>query len=509
MISDKLSVGPSQFPGEIDRLNVQSKDFFNDKKEFEVVLDKKDKEVRETSGGTNRKMLERKIDKNPKRLSEETEKDEKEQNPTSNTMAFQQSRVEVVDSDKNPETMTKSSDSEISAPIANQKLELNQETAPTAEMNPLQDEGDPLLKQLAAGLTTESAIAANAETSAMVSEEAMNPFQANVFQQLQQSQQEIKALAQESALSTKDLSEALESELGQGTTSEGIGQKLNADQIQAQLAKTMEHAGQNAQNQQFTQQQFDQSFAMSPSQEKIDGASAETHEDFKLDDKPVDALNAPSVSSHGLPTHAVGQNTFQAAGSMAALGIDKPSNPLNAQNTNEIVKQAEFLVKDGGGTAKIRMTPEGMGTVDLRVTMQDGKVQVELNTADPQAKKLLQDSITDLRSSLASHNFNLDHVKINNMSAMADLSQQNSNSQSFLNQHHSGQNQNWNQFEGNSEQQSGRQGPPSQDTEARANYFRSEQTLQTESRQQAFAAPRITRGYGIATKSTSSMNMVA
>ena len=84
MISDKLSVGPSQLPGEFDSLNVQNKDIFKeknaDKNAFEDVMKKKDNEFRETSGGTNRKMLERKIERNPKRLSEKTEKEEKLRN---------------------------------------------------------------------------------------------------------------------------------------------------------------------------------------------------------------------------------------------------------------------------------------------------------------------------------------------------------------------------------------------------------------------------------------------
>lgn len=507
MISEKLSVGPSQVPGEFDRLSVPHKDSFKEKNIFEDILKKKDNEFRETSGGTNRKMLERRIEKNPKRLSDKTEKDEKEQQPTSNPMAFQQSRVEVVDSDKNPDRESSSSD--VSDHPANKKLESVSQILNSSNMNTLQDEDEALLQQIAAGLTKDSASASNAEVAALVGEETVHPFQADVFQALQQSQQEFSALAKETALSTKDLSESLDSEVVQPTP-EGFGQQLNADEIQAQLAKTMEsNSGFSGQNEQS--QQFDQSFAMNSSQNKIDSKNADHQEEFKFDDQAIDSLKDSSVNAQGLPTHAVGQNasSFQSSGSTAPLGIDKPNAQMN-ENTSEIVKQAEFLVKDGGGTAKIRMTPEGMGTVDLRVTMNDGKVQVELNTADPQAKKLLQESITDLRSSLASHNFNLDHVKINNMSAMTDLSQQNSNSQSFLNQHDSGRNQNWNQFEGNFGQQQ-RQGNQSQDSGTRSAFFRPDTNIQTESQRQTFAAPKITRGYGMAAKSStlSQMNVVA
>ena len=518
MISDKLSVGPPQLHGVIDSLKVQNKYIFKDKKEFEGVLKNKDKEFRETSGGTNRKMSERKIDNNPKRLSEETEKDEKELQPTSNPMAFQQSRVEVVDLDKDPN----SEDvviSEISVESANQKLELIGQEAQGevhgaemtgAEIIPLQDEGEALLQQVAksSALTTEAALAANVDASTLVGEEVTNPFQANVFQALQQSQSELAALAKDSALTTKDLSEALETGMAE-VKSEGLGQKLNAEQIHAQLTKSVEHVGQNPQNQQFAEQQFGQNFATNQSQEQTESVSTDAHEEFRLDDQSI--LKDSAVIQDGSPTNvlAPSSHTFQAASPMGVTGIDKPTNPVNLENTAEIVKQAEFLVKDGGGTATIRMTPEGMGTVDLRVTMNDGKVQVELNTADPQTKKLLQESISDLRSSLASHNFNLDHVKINNMSAMADLSQQNSNSQSFLNQQNSGQNQNWNQFEGQMQQQHQRQGNQAHDIDSRSSSFKPDSTLQADNRSQTSVAPKITRGYGMATKTLSSVNMVA
>ena len=60
---------------------------------------------------------------------------------------------------------------------------------------------------------------------------------------------------------------------------------------------------------------------------------------------------------------------------------------------------------------------DAMGEVHLKVMMDNGKMNIELNTQDKSIKKLIEESLSDLRSSLASRQISLEHVKINSVNA--------------------------------------------------------------------------------------------
>ena len=66
----------------------------------------------------------------------------------------------------------------------------------------------------------------------------------------------------------------------------------------------------------------------------------------------------------------------------------------------------------------VKMTPEGMGEVNLKVMLENGKINIEMNAQDKEVKKMLEDSLSDLKSSLASHQMRVEHVKINNVTAV-------------------------------------------------------------------------------------------
>jgi flagellar hook-length control protein FliK len=481
VINDKLSVGPPQMTGEIDAFNVrldQSKKIEGvqnqqfKKNEFKNILNKMDKENRETSGGTNRKMSERKVDRNPKKFAPDPEKDKKELQPTSNPMAFSQSRVEVEDFDKNPD-VTEDSQFEKSA-ISTNEIDFNA-SEQTMEMP-------------------------EADLEVSNSEPVLDQFQSDVMQALKQSQTDLKPLAQDDVFPIN--SDAVQEQ--------GVSQKSEtAELMQSQFASPVmaatlnDQSGAEQQTSDSSQQNSFQPNLQSNQTERSDlneGFKNEMTEAAEKSDtistKIDDSMLGHQSTLHSLQNH----QTLQSEGPVAAAAGKTLNSAMNSQNTNEIVKQAEFLVKEGGGTAKIRLTPEGMGSVDLQVTMHQGKVQVELNTSDPQAKKLIQESITDLRSSLASHNFNLDHVKINNMSAMADLGHQNFNSHSDARSNLSQQNQNsnWNGEFGRQE----RKEVPTQ------NLVNSENRVSADVRTVPMNLQKLQRGYA-GMKQGSRLNMVA
>ena len=522
MISDKLSVGPPQMTGEIDAFNVrfdQDKKIegIQDKKSFSEILNKKDKEIRETSGGINRKMSERKIDKNPKKFAGDTEKEEKETQPTSNSMAFSQSSVKVEDFDKNPK-VEEVSDSENSG-ITTSEIKTNafgESMDPSVEasaneqsiMNPDVDSDVTHSMTMAAAAATAEVPVMDAALMAEAS--VLNQFQSDVMQALKQSQNEMKSMLKDGLANEPVATPELETNVDQGASVKSETATRFQDQlaVPGTAAALMNHSSAEQQAGDFSGQN---SFQANLQANQLDRSNSDeafknemtdsTEKSETISTKIDDTILGSNSNLHSLQNH----QTLQSGAAGATVTAKALDSAAHSQNTNEIVKQAEFLVKEGGGTAKIRLTPEGMGSVDLQVTMNQGRVQVELNTNDPQAKKLIQESITDLRSSLASHNFNLDHVKINNMSATADLSNQNFNSQSDarsnMNQQFN-QNSNWNQQFGRQEQHRGNGEAPAQ------NFVNSESRVATDVKAAPVHSQKLQRGYA-GMKPGSSLNMVA
>ncbi|MBY0553663.1 flagellar hook-length control protein FliK [bacterium] len=125
-------------------------------------------------------------------------------------------------------------------------------------------------------------------------------------------------------------------------------------------------------------------------------------------------------------------------------------------NIDSIMSQAQYLVKKGGGEISVKMSPEGMGEVHLKVLLQDGKLNIEMQTQDKNVKKLIEESLSDLKSGLAAHRLSLEHVKVDTVNATnAD-----NNMQFQSNLNHGGSEgraqELWNGFQQNMNNQSGK-----------------------------------------------------
>lgn len=121
--------------------------------------------------------------------------------------------------------------------------------------------------------------------------------------------------------------------------------------------------------------------------------------------------------------------------------------PHQAENNmNQIIQNAQVLVNKGGGTMKIKMSPEGLGDIQLKVELKQGRVQLSMMTETKEAKKMLESNISDLRESLGHQKIALDSVRID---SVAKVNTDNSSLTSTLTQH---QNQNSSQFEDSKQQ---------------------------------------------------------
>lgn len=130
-----------------------------------------------------------------------------------------------------------------------------------------------------------------------------------------------------------------------------------------------------------------------------------------------------------------------------------PSAPVNSGENEAAVKQlmnqAQYLIKKGGGEMKVQMTPEGMGTVHLKVMLQDGKVNLQMSADTQEAKKTIESSLAELKTSLAAHKLSMENVKVDVVnSTSADTATQNQTNMNGQNQRDQAR-QFWNQFNEN------------------------------------------------------------
>lgn len=110
--------------------------------------------------------------------------------------------------------------------------------------------------------------------------------------------------------------------------------------------------------------------------------------------------------------------------------------PDRQANVDKLADQAQMIVYKGGGEAIVKLNPEGLGEVRMKVMVQDGKVSLEMATETKEAKKLIESSLGDLKNSLASHKLSIDQVRVDvgNQTQSDSQSQKNMDARSDLNQ---------------------------------------------------------------------------
>ncbi len=106
-------------------------------------------------------------------------------------------------------------------------------------------------------------------------------------------------------------------------------------------------------------------------------------------------------------------DNYKLAGSQSANLNGPVTDQQNQQNLQAIMKQAQYLIKRGGGEAKVQMNPDGLGPVHVRVLVEDGgKLNVELSAKTKEAKEALEDSLVDLKSKLHEHKYSVESIKV-------------------------------------------------------------------------------------------------
>jgi flagellar hook-length control protein FliK len=145
-----------------------------------------------------------------------------------------------------------------------------------------------------------------------------------------------------------------------------------------------------------------------------DGSKDDGTDSDKSDGSPIDIRAGQQIG-----TEKIGHNKDFVVAAPKATAADVQNN------IKDIISQAQFLAKKGGGEMKVSLNPDGMGQVSLKVKSVKGQVSVEMVTSSEEAKKLLEKGLSELKDNLAVHKLHLDSIKIDSSKDISNqLSQQ-------------------------------------------------------------------------------------
>lgn len=126
----------------------------------------------------------------------------------------------------------------------------------------------------------------------------------------------------------------------------------------------------------------------------------------------IPSLGADSTTIAGLGIGAGLASTASAASDILS-GAEMPmaNSDNKAASGEEIVKNAQLLVKKGGGEMKMQLN-DGGADLQLKVVVNEGKVDVQLMTDSSQMKKQLESDLGQLKASMLDQKLDLQSIKI-------------------------------------------------------------------------------------------------
>jgi flagellar hook-length control protein FliK len=171
--------------------------------------------------------------------------------------------------------------------------------------------------------------------------------------------------------------------------------------------------------------------------DKVTGKSLKVSE-FDGALRGAQGLGPAPLKDLGLPTAPAGLVANTGAGAIAAKNEEKA-------DIRQIMNQAQYLIKNGGGEMKVEMTPEGMGKIHMKVLVENGKVNVQMSAETAEAKKAIEGGLSELKNSLAAHRLSMDHIKVD----VVGNTNTDNTAQNQMNQNQNGREQSrqfWNHF---------------------------------------------------------------
>lgn len=127
-------------------------------------------------------------------------------------------------------------------------------------------------------------------------------------------------------------------------------------------------------------------------------ASAGAHKDHALDALALVTSPAPTATPRTLAP--------------VAPALQLSSAPGSAGFAGELGQQVVWLAQQGVQQAKVRLHPEDLGALDVKLSVSHGRVDVMFSAQHPAAVTAVQQSLTQLDHMLSQHGLALGHAEV-------------------------------------------------------------------------------------------------
>jgi flagellar hook-length control protein FliK len=86
--------------------------------------------------------------------------------------------------------------------------------------------------------------------------------------------------------------------------------------------------------------------------------------------------------------------------------------PQQSQVFDQIVQQAKFQIAGGKSEATIRLQPEFLGKVEMKITVEDGKVNVRFTAENAVVRSMMTENMQDLKKNLAEIGLEVEEISV-------------------------------------------------------------------------------------------------
>ena len=129
-------------------------------------------------------------------------------------------------------------------------------------------------------------------------------------------------------------------------------------------------------------------------------------------------LSAEKVGKTEVQTDSLAQGSLQPIDTKSASNVVAPQSTaaaeLRAAESNpkqeaiqSIIHNAQLLASKGGGEMHMTLKPDHLGEIQLKVAMEGNHVNVQMVTERGEVKKLIEQSVHELRHGLAQHDLSM------------------------------------------------------------------------------------------------------
>lgn len=154
---------------------------------------------------------------------------------------------------------------------------------------------------------------------------------------------------------------------------------------------------------------------------------------FKVNDISLNQWQSDSTTNHHLLQSAIANNTtsIQSVVANSPVIISLPVAVDQPQWQESLAQQIILFKRHNIEQAEIRLNPEELGSLQIKLSMHDGKMQLHMAAAVGVVKGILESALPYLRTSLAEQGIELQQTEVTDFTTMMENDQSSQFQQQF------------------------------------------------------------------------------